>query len=164
MFSKYLIRCLIQHKCFKHERNEQKTNWFFQRKVSETTFLNDEDVDFQIHSNEEQTNHNAIDQTCVTLSCIPGESSSKVTLDSQPFHPASSFQFPKKKCGNWERPCQANWFQKFAWLHYDTKGWLGCLVLKEPLESVSDKSIDTCDKRVWFLLKFQVKCLQLCLN
>ena len=126
--------------------------------------MNDEDADFQIHSNEEQTNHHAIDQTCVTLSCIPGESSSKVTLDSQPFHPASSFQFPKKKCGNRERQCQANWFQKFAWLHYDTKGWLGCLVPKKPLESVSDKSIDTCDERVWFLVKFQVKCLQLYLN
>ena len=49
------------------------------------------------------------------------ESSSKVTLDSQSFHPASSFQFPKNKCGDWERPCQANWFQKFPRLHYDTR-------------------------------------------
>ena len=28
---------------------------FFQRKVNETTFLNDEDGDFQIHLNEEKT-------------------------------------------------------------------------------------------------------------
>ena len=77
----------------------RKVTEFFQRKVSETTFLNNEDRDFQIHSNEEQTNRHAIDQTCVTSSCIvPGESSSKVTLDSQLFHPASSFQFAKKKC------------------------------------------------------------------
>ena len=86
---------------------------FFQRKVSETTFLNDDDRDFQIHSNQEQTNRHAVDQTCVTSSCIPGESSSKVTLDSQSFYPASSFQFPKKKCGHRQTPCQANWFQKF---------------------------------------------------
>ena len=72
-------------------------------------FLTVEDTDFQIHSNEGQT---AIHQTCVTPSCIPRESSSKVTLDSQPFHPASSFQFPKKKCGNREWPCYANWFQR----------------------------------------------------
>ena len=44
-----------------------------------------------------------------------------MTLDSQPFYPVSTFQFPKKKCGNRERPCQANWFQKFPWLHYDTR-------------------------------------------
>ena len=99
----------------------RKVTDFFQRKVSETTFLNDEDRDFQIHSNEEQTNYHAIDQTCPTSSCIPGESRSKVILESQPFHPASSFQFPKKKCGNRERPCQANWFQKSLWLHYDTR-------------------------------------------
>ena len=74
----------------------RKVTAFFQGNVSETKFLNDEDRDFQIHSNEEKTNRHAIDQTCVTSSCLPGESSSKVTLDSQPFHPASSFQFPKK--------------------------------------------------------------------
>ena len=108
----------MQHK---YEPKEQKSKYFFQQKVSETTSLNNEDGDFQIHSNEEETNRHAIDQTCVTYSCIPGESSSKVTLDSQPFHSASSFQFPKKKFGNQERPCQANWFQMFPWLHYDTR-------------------------------------------
>ena len=137
----YFIRCLIQHICIQHERNKQKTNWFFLRKVSETTFLNDENADFQIHSNEEQTNRHVIGQTYVDPPCIPGESSSKVTPDSQPFHPVSSFQFPKKKCGNREPPCQTNWFQKFAWLQYDTKCWLGCLLRKEPLENVPDKNI-----------------------
>ena len=52
----------------------RKVTNFFQRKVSETTFLKDEDRDFQIHSDEEQTNRHAIDQTCVTSTCIPGES------------------------------------------------------------------------------------------
>ena len=47
----------------------RKLNDFFQRKVSETTFLNDEDGDFQIHSNEEKTNRHVIDQTCVTYLC-----------------------------------------------------------------------------------------------
>ena len=60
----------------------RKVTDFFQRKVSEATFLNDKNGDFQIHSNEEQTNRHVIDQTCVTYSCIPEESRSKVTLDS----------------------------------------------------------------------------------
>ena len=99
----------------------RKVTNFFQRKVSKTTFLNNEDGDFQIHLNEEQTTRHATDQTCVTYSCIPGWSSSKVTPNSRSFHPASSFQFPKKKCCNRERPCEANWFQKFPWPHYDTR-------------------------------------------
>ena len=78
----------------------RKVTDFFQRKVSETTFLNEEDRAFQIQSNKEQTNDHDIDQTCVTSSYIPGESSSKVTLDSQPFLSASSFTFLKKKSGN----------------------------------------------------------------
>ena len=45
-------------------------------------------------------NCHAINQTCITYSCIPGESNSKVALDSHPFHPASSFQFPRKKYGS----------------------------------------------------------------
>ena len=113
MFSKNFIRCLIQHKCFQHERNEQKSNWFFSTKFSKTTFLNYDDGNCQIHSNEKQTNRHAIDQTCVTYLWIPEESRSKVTLDSQPFDPASSFQFPKNKCCNQEMPCQADWFQRF---------------------------------------------------
>ena len=71
----------------------RKVTDFFQQKVSETTLLNDEDRDFQIHSNEEQTNRHVIDQTCVISTCIPGGSSSKVTLDSQPFHP---FNFQRR--------------------------------------------------------------------
>ena len=82
MFSKHFMRCLIQHKSFQHDT--------FQQNLTETTFLNDEDGDFQIHSNEEQTNSHAIDQTFVTYSCMPGESSIKVTLDSYLFHPAST--------------------------------------------------------------------------
>ena len=103
------MQCLIQCKCFQYELNGKKNNrFFFQLKVSETTFLNDKGRDFQIHSNEDQTHCHAIDQTFVTFSCVTGESSSKVTLNSQPFYQASSFQFPKKKCGNRERPYQGN--------------------------------------------------------
>ena len=89
----------FEHKC------EQITD-FFQQNVSKTTFLNDEDGDFQIHSNEEQINRHAIDKTCVTYSYTPGESSSKVTFNSQPLHSASTFQFLKKKCGKREEPCK----------------------------------------------------------
>ena len=39
---------------------------FFQQTVNETMFLNNEKT-----NNEEQTNCHAIDQTCVTSSCIP---------------------------------------------------------------------------------------------
>ena len=46
----------------------RKVTAYFQGNVSETKFLNDEDRDFQIHSNEEKTNRHAIDQTCVTSS------------------------------------------------------------------------------------------------
>ena len=46
----------MQHRCFQHEWNKQKTDSEqFQRTVSVTTFLNEEDGDFQIHSNEEKT-------------------------------------------------------------------------------------------------------------
>ena len=58
--------------------------------------------------NEGQTNHHALDQTYVTSSCIRGQ-----TLDSQSCHHVS-FQFRKKSC-------QTNWFQKFPWLHYDSR-------------------------------------------
>ena len=99
----------------------RKLTDFFQRKVTETMFLNDEYGDFQIHSNEEQTNRHAIDQTCVTYSRVLGEACSKVTVDSKPFHLASSFPFPKKMCGKRERSYQATWFQEFPWLHHDTR-------------------------------------------
>ena len=33
----------------------KELTYFFQRKVNETTFLNDQDGDFQIHLNEEKT-------------------------------------------------------------------------------------------------------------
>ena len=89
MFSKQFIQCLI---LLNMSRMSRKVTDFFRRKVSETTFSNDEDIDFQVHSNEDQTNRHAIDQTCIPSSCIPGE-----------------------------RQCQANWFQKFSWLHYDTR-------------------------------------------
>ena len=72
-----------------------KVTDFFRQQFSETTFLNEEDGDFQINSNEEKTYPYTIDQTCVTYSCIRGESSSNVSLDSQTFHSTSSFQFPK---------------------------------------------------------------------
>ena len=58
-----------------------------------------------------------------------------MTLDSQSFHPASAFQFPKKKCGNQVKPCQINWFKKFSWLHYDTN-----LVKLFGMEGANEKS------------------------
>ena len=69
------MRCLINNtNVFNMSGMSRKLTDFFQRKVSETKFLNDKDEYFQIHSNEEQTNRQSIDQTCVTYSCIPGES------------------------------------------------------------------------------------------
>ena len=103
MFSKYCLRCMIQHRRVSINVNREITD-FFQQNVSKTTFLNDEDGDFRIHSNEEQINRHA--KTCVTYSYIPGESSSKVTFNSQPLHPVSTFQFLKKKCGKREKPCK----------------------------------------------------------
>ena len=40
---------------FNMSRMSRKVSDFFQRKIGETMFLHDEDQDFQIHSNEEQT-------------------------------------------------------------------------------------------------------------
>ena len=96
MFSIYFIRCL------------QKLVKLL--KVGKTTFLYDQEIlrFIQMKNKHAMACHN---QTCVAYSCIPKDSSSKVTLDSRPFYPGPSFQFSKKKCGNRERPCQANWFQ-----------------------------------------------------
>ena len=63
-----------------------------------------------------------------------------MTLDSQPFHSASGFQFPKKKCGNQVKPCQINWLKSFPGCIM-TLIWLSCLVWKEPMKSVSDKNL-----------------------
>ena len=129
------MRCLIENtNVFKMSGMSKKLSDFFQRKVSETTFLISEDGDFQIHLSEEQTNRYSIDQTCVTHSRIPGEPSSKVTLDSQPFHRASSFQFTKKKC------CKLTGFKSFPGCIM-TLSWLGCLVRKESLKSVPEKNL-----------------------
>ena len=87
---------------------------FFKEKINETTFLNDKDGDLQILSSKEQTNHHALDQTCITFVIIPRDSSSKVTLDLQPFHLTSSFQFPKKKCGNQKRSAKLTSFKSFS--------------------------------------------------
>ena len=50
-------------KVFNMSGMSRKLTDFFQRKVSQTSFLNDEDRDFQIHSNEEKTNRHAIDSS-----------------------------------------------------------------------------------------------------
>ena len=50
---------------FQHERNEMESDFF--EKISGTTLLSDEVGDLQILSNKEQTNHHAIDQTCITF-------------------------------------------------------------------------------------------------
>ena len=122
MFSKYFMRCLKDNtNVFNLNGMSRRLTDIFQRKVNKTTFLNNDGGDFQIHSDEEQTNRHSIDKTYITYSCIPGEFSSKVTLNSQLFHAASSFQFPKKKSGNKERPCQAEWIPNFPWLYYHTR-------------------------------------------
>lgn len=41
--------------------------------------------------------------------------------DDKPFHPLADYVFPKSKSGDKLRSCQANWFTKFPWLHYDEK-------------------------------------------
>jgi len=43
--------------------------------------------------------------------------------DDKPFHPPPDYSFPKTKSGSGSklRSCQAHWFQKYPWLHYDEK-------------------------------------------
>ena len=157
-FQKTLYDNWYNKNVFSINRLSKKVTNFFQQNVSKTTLLNDEDENVQIHSNGKQSNHHAIDQTCVTYSSILGESSTKMTLDSQPFHSASSFQFPKDKCCNQEMLCQANWFWRFPWLHCDTRlvkffgtgGATGKSSRKKLLQN-------TCDERTCFLVKFQVE-------
>ena len=50
---------------FQYERNELESDFF--EKINGTTLLSDEVGDLQILSNKEQTNHHAIDQTCITF-------------------------------------------------------------------------------------------------
>ena len=39
----------------------------------------------------------------------------------KPFHLPITFSFPKTKFGKKNRSCQASWFVKFPWLHYDAE-------------------------------------------
>ena len=38
-----------------------------------------------------------------------------------PYHPSSSFNFPKTIFGKQDRSCQASWFIKYPWLHYSER-------------------------------------------
>ena len=38
-----------------------------------------------------------------------------------PYHPPSTFSFPKTTFGKKDLSCQASWFVKFPWLHYDER-------------------------------------------
>ena len=38
-----------------------------------------------------------------------------------PYHPSSSFNFPKTTFGKQVRSCQASWFIKYPWPHYDER-------------------------------------------
>ena len=38
-----------------------------------------------------------------------------------PYHPSSLFNFPKTTFGKQDRSCQASWFIKYPWLHYDER-------------------------------------------
>ena len=43
------------------------------------------------------------------------------SIKELPYRPPKAFIFPKTKVGDRSRSCQHQWFEKFAWLHYDTK-------------------------------------------
>lgn len=44
-----------------------------------------------------------------------------IKINDGPFHPPADYFFPKSKSGDKLRSCQAHWFKKFSWLHYDEK-------------------------------------------
>ena len=44
-----------------------------------------------------------------------------VEICDKPFHPPENYTFPKSNIGKRERSCQASWFAKFPWLHYDER-------------------------------------------
>ena len=71
---------------------------FFQRKVDETN-SDESNVDFESHSNEKSTNQ-VIDHTSSSQISV-----NQVSYDSHPFHPPSTFTFPKTKSGTRERSC-----------------------------------------------------------
>ena len=136
MFSKYFIRCLIQHKCWMSGINRKVTD-FFQRKVSETTFLNDKNGGFQIYSNEEQTNRHAIDQTTDTSSCIPESLVVVVKWLSAHTHFIEHLVFncQRRSVVTEKDRAKLTGFKNFPSCIM-ALGWLGCLVRKEPLKSV----------------------------
>ena len=49
-------------------------------------------------------------------------SSRMISEDKEaPYHPSSSFNFPKTTFGKQDRSCQGSWFFKYPWLHYDER-------------------------------------------
>ena len=53
----------------------------------------------------------------------PPLSDNKACYDTEGeiFQPNKNYTFPKTLIGKRERSCQANWFEKFSWLHYDKR-------------------------------------------
>ena len=43
------------------------------------------------------------------------------TSSDGPFHAPLALCFPKTKMVSRERPCRSSWFQKFPWLHFNTR-------------------------------------------
>ena len=139
MFSKYFMRCLKDNtNVFNLNGISRRLTDIFHRKVNKTTFLNNDDGDFQIHSDEEQTSRHSIDQTYITYSCIPGEFSSKVTHSH--FIPHLAFHFQRRSLVTKKGRAKPSGFKTFPGCII-TQGWLGCLVLKELLKSVPDKKL-----------------------
>ena len=44
-----------------------------------------------------------------------------IKINDKPVYPLTDYVFPESKSGDRLRPCQAHWFKKFPWLHYDEK-------------------------------------------
>ena len=64
---------------------------------------------------------NDVEQPEVTSQTSTSTTFSLGITEEKPFHPQTEYVFPKSRSGDKLRSCQAHWFIKFPWLHYDEK-------------------------------------------
>ena len=64
---------------------------------------------------------NDVEQPEVTSQTSTSTTFSLGITEEKPFHPQTEYVFPKSRSGDKLQSCQAHWFIKFPWLHYDEK-------------------------------------------
>lgn len=108
----------------------RKVTNFFRRKVDEETSIQEESCNFVVQPSNGMTDV----PVSASLPAQPAATSTDPVI--KPFHPPTDFKFPKVKVGSRDRSCQANWFQRFPWLHYDTRFVINLKIFEKLLEKL----------------------------